>query len=65
MTTAQYIFSILSLALAAVQSLTGGSEAVGVAQALEQIIQQAVTAYQQHTGEAIDPARLRSIAPVE
>ena len=64
MSTLQYVLSILQIALNAAQGLTTGNVkgALATAQALEQIIQSAVTAYQQHTGQAIDPSLLQGIA---
>ncbi len=64
MTTLQYILSILGIALGAAQGLAGGpggnvQNALSVAQALEKIIQSALTAYQQHTGQPIDPELLK------
>ena len=66
MTTLQYILSILQIALNAAQGLTSGNVkgALATAQALEQIIQAALTAYQQHTGQPIDPSLLQPIQPV-
>jgi len=66
MTTLQYILSILQIALNAAQGLTTGSVkgALTTVQALEQIIQAALAAYQQHTGQPIDPSLLQPIDPI-
>ena len=66
MSTLQYVLSILQIALNAAQGLTTGNVkgALATAQALEQIIQSAVSAYQQHTGQPIDPSLLQGISPI-
>ncbi len=66
MTTLEYILSILQIGLTAAQGLTSGNlkGALATAQALEQIVQAAVAAYQQHTGQPIDASLLQPIAPV-
>ena len=63
MSTLQNILMILQIALNTATRLTSGSvqSDLAIAQGLEQIIQAALAAYQQHTGQAIDPALLQPI----
>jgi hypothetical protein len=55
----QLIFDIIALAL----SLARGQDA-NVAATLLQIIQKGAQAYQQHTGEALDPSLIKAEVPL-
>ena len=66
MSTLQNILAILQIALTTATRLTSGSvqSDLAIAQGLEQIIQAALAAYQQHTGQAIDVSLLQPIEVV-
>jgi hypothetical protein len=56
------VFEIAELALAVAKAQTGGKlqEDVALAGTLLNIVQKAVQAYQQHTGERIDPSLVKA-----
>ena len=66
MSTLQNILAILQIALTTATRLTSGSvqSDLAIAQALQQIIQAALSAYQQHTGQPIDASLLMPIDAV-
>ncbi len=59
-------FEIVELALSLVKSQATGTihQAATVAETLLMIIQKGAQAYQQHTGEALDPILIKTEAPI-
>ena len=59
------IVEIINLALSLVNNaLNGGQPATAVTAALVQILQKGAQAYQQHTGQALDPSLIHVESPV-
>jgi len=62
--TGQFVLVLVDLAIALAQSLTDGSQKqnADVAAILLSVVQKAVQAYEDHTGETLDPSLIRSEA---
>ena len=66
------VFEIMDLAVTLARAQTGGASGASenirqdamLARALLQIIEKAVQAYQEHTGERLDPSLIRPALPI-